>query len=147
MKLLTFLFAISLFFTKVAAQQCRFEKTGGKESATYFEAVDWYKDLDKVSAQVTVKEMGMTDAGYLYVNLDDCWHGGSSTSAAATDTASPRSQRRAESLAAASPSPRPLRHLRQSENRRTPATSIRRGELGQRVAPTERSSPLEGVRR
>lgn len=46
------------------AQQCRFEKTGGKESATYFEAIDWYKNLDKLSAKVLVKEMGMTDAGY-----------------------------------------------------------------------------------
>ena len=64
MKLLTFLFAISLFFTKVAAQQCRFEKSGGKESATYFEAIGWYKNLDKLSAKVLLKEMGVTDAGY-----------------------------------------------------------------------------------
>lgn len=46
------------------AQQCRFERSGGKESATYFEAIEWYKKLDKQSAQVLVKEMGMTDAGY-----------------------------------------------------------------------------------
>ncbi len=46
------------------SQQCRFEKTNGLESATYFEAVAWYKNLDKISPQVLVKEMGMSDAGY-----------------------------------------------------------------------------------
>ena len=46
------------------AQQCRFEKSNGLESATYFEAIDWYKNLDKLSAKVLVKEMGMSDAGY-----------------------------------------------------------------------------------
>ena len=58
---------LSLFISgslQINAQQCRFEKTGGKESATYFEAIDWYKNLDKLSAKVLVKEMGMTDAGY-----------------------------------------------------------------------------------
>ena len=53
----------SLFFS-VDAQQCRFEKTNGLESATYFEAIEWYKNLDKISTKVLVKEMGMTDAGY-----------------------------------------------------------------------------------
>jgi len=45
-------------------QQCRFEKSDGKETATYFEAIAWYKHLDKISNNVLVKEMGMTDAGY-----------------------------------------------------------------------------------
>ena len=54
---------ISLF-SQVNAQQCRFEKSAGKESATYFEAIDWYKDLDKLSTKILVREMGMTDAGY-----------------------------------------------------------------------------------
>ena len=54
---------ISVFFT-AHAQQCRFEKTNGLESATYFETVDWYKNLDKISTKVLVKEMGMSDAGY-----------------------------------------------------------------------------------
>jgi len=52
------------FIYSVDAQQCRFEKTNGMESATYFEAIDWFKKLDKISAKVLVKEMGMTDAGY-----------------------------------------------------------------------------------
>lgn len=46
------------------SQQCRFEKSGGKESATYFEAISWFKQLDQRSNQVLMKEMGSTDAGY-----------------------------------------------------------------------------------
>jgi hypothetical protein len=46
------------------AQQCRFEKSNGRETATYFEAIDWYKQLDKISSKVLVKEIGSTDAGY-----------------------------------------------------------------------------------
>ncbi len=56
-----------IFFTVsayCAAQQCRFELSNGKESATYFEAIQWYKNLDKASANVLVKEIGMSDAGY-----------------------------------------------------------------------------------
>lgn len=61
------LFALSIFlfaFQFTRSQQCRFEKTNGLESATYFEAIDWYKKLDKISTKVLVKEMGMSDAGY-----------------------------------------------------------------------------------
>lgn len=50
--------------TPITAQLCRFEKSNGTETADYFEAVQWYKDLDKKAATVLVKEMGMTDAGY-----------------------------------------------------------------------------------
>lgn len=46
------------------AQQTSFEKTNGRQTATYFEAIDWYKQLDKQSALVHVKTMGNTDAGY-----------------------------------------------------------------------------------
>ena len=46
------------------AQLCRFEKSNGKESATYFEAISWYKNLDKQSPVVLMKEMGLTDAGF-----------------------------------------------------------------------------------
>ncbi|MEO7306061.1 MAG: M14 family metallopeptidase [Ferruginibacter sp.] len=61
------LFILSILlpvFCIADAQQCRFERTNGLESATYFEAIDWYKNLDKNSTKVLVKEMGMTDAGY-----------------------------------------------------------------------------------
>ena len=56
--------AAALVFYKGYSQQCRFEKSSGTQSATYFEAVDWYKNLDRLSPYVLVKEMGMTDAGY-----------------------------------------------------------------------------------
>lgn len=62
-KLILLSLLVPVFYT-VHAQQCRFEKTNGLESATYFEAIDWYKKLDKISTKVLVKEMGMTDAGY-----------------------------------------------------------------------------------
>ena len=64
MKKIFILSFLILLFTKSHAQECRFEKTNGLESATYFEAVDWYKNLDKISTKVWVKEMGMSDAGY-----------------------------------------------------------------------------------
>ncbi|MEP7237224.1 MAG: M14 family metallopeptidase [Ferruginibacter sp.] len=64
MRKLLVTFIIFLVFKTTNAQQCRFEKTNGLESATYFEAIDWYKNLDKTSAKVLVKEMGMSDAGY-----------------------------------------------------------------------------------
>lgn len=62
------LFFATAILTSIAthsfAQQCRFEKSNGTETATYFEAIDWYKQLDKASTKVMVKEMNMTDAGY-----------------------------------------------------------------------------------
>ena len=64
MKKLIIFFIFTSLCSQTNAQQCRFEKSAGKESATYFEAIAWYKSLDKVSAKVLVKEMGMTDAGY-----------------------------------------------------------------------------------
>ena len=65
MKFIISLTVILLFgFAAANAQQCRFELSGGKESATYFEAIEWYKNLDKRSPLVKVMEMGSTDAGY-----------------------------------------------------------------------------------
>ena len=49
-KLITLSLFIS-FFSQINAQQCPFEKSNGTESATYFEAIEWYKDLDKASTQ------------------------------------------------------------------------------------------------
>ena len=77
---------VSLFvFVNVAtkAQQSRFEKSNGKETATYFEAIQWYKDLSKISTEISIKEMGATDAGYplhlIMISADkkfnpDKWH-------------------------------------------------------------------------
>ena len=66
MKFFALIFSTTLFFSFpiLTAQQCRFEKSGGKESATYFEAIEWYKNLDKKSGMVMVKQMGATDAGF-----------------------------------------------------------------------------------
>ena len=62
-KLISLSLLISVFYS-TDAQRCRFEKTNGLKSATYFEAIDWYKNLDKSSNKLLVKEMGMSDAGY-----------------------------------------------------------------------------------
>ena len=43
-----------------------FEKSGGKQTATYAECIAFYQQLDKMSTKVTIKEMGMSDAGYPY---------------------------------------------------------------------------------
>ena len=51
-------------FKNSPAQQSRFEKSGGKETATYFEIINWYQQLAKKSKLILVKEMGSTDAGY-----------------------------------------------------------------------------------
>jgi hypothetical protein len=43
-----------------------FERSGGKETATYSECIDFYKQLDKLSQQMSVRPMGISDAGYPY---------------------------------------------------------------------------------
>jgi hypothetical protein len=48
------------------APQTPFEKSGGKQTATYAECIAFYEQLDKASHTLTVKEMGLTDAGYPY---------------------------------------------------------------------------------
>ena len=45
------------------AQMISFEKSDGKESADYFEAINWYKSLSKKSSEIKIIEMGTTDAG------------------------------------------------------------------------------------
>jgi hypothetical protein len=59
-----YLAAIILLAQTATAQTCRFEKSNGLETATYFEAIDWYRGLAKQSPLVQVKTMGPTDAGY-----------------------------------------------------------------------------------
>ena len=61
-KVLLFLFLFA--GNQIKAQLTPFEKSDGIESATYFETVEWYKQLDKKSEIITMKEMGATDAGY-----------------------------------------------------------------------------------
>lgn len=60
-----FLIGLLVFYVQNAsAQLSPFEKSEGKETATYSEAISWYKHLDKSSVKVNMREMGMTDAGY-----------------------------------------------------------------------------------
>ncbi len=63
MKFISIIF-ISFLSTASFAQLTRFEKSDGKESATYFETIDYYRQLDKSYPQILLKEMGSTDAGY-----------------------------------------------------------------------------------
>ena len=41
-----------------------FEKSRGTQTPTYFEIIDWWKELDQKSDYVKMLTMGMTDAGY-----------------------------------------------------------------------------------
>jgi hypothetical protein len=43
-----------------------FEKSGGRETATYFECIDFYKQFDKTSSKISIKKTGLSDAGYPY---------------------------------------------------------------------------------
>ena len=42
----------------------RFETSGGRETPTYFEIIDWWQRLDQRSGKIKMLTMGMTDAGY-----------------------------------------------------------------------------------
>jgi hypothetical protein len=45
-------------------QQTPFEKSAGRQTATYRECIDYYKELDKSSSRILIREMGKSDAGY-----------------------------------------------------------------------------------
>ena len=51
--LIPFIFSTSSFF----------EKSNGKETDTYLQAIEFYKNLGKVSSKILLKEMKITDAG------------------------------------------------------------------------------------
>lgn len=42
----------------------KFEQSKGTQTPTYFEIVEWWKKLDRISGKVKLLTMGMTDAGY-----------------------------------------------------------------------------------
>lgn len=44
--------------------ETRFEKTNGKETANYFQIIDYYRQLDQAFPNMKLMEMGTTDAGY-----------------------------------------------------------------------------------
>ncbi|MBV8255630.1 MAG: M14 family metallopeptidase [Chitinophaga sp.] len=56
----------TLIFLSSSAQQLltRYEKTNGKETATYQEVISFYQQLSKQYPQVKMMEMGPTDAGF-----------------------------------------------------------------------------------
>lgn len=61
-----------LFVMTSSAQQTLFEKSGGTKTPTYFEVIDFYKNLASRSSKIKIVEKGMTDAGYpLHVILLD----------------------------------------------------------------------------
>jgi len=59
---LSLLLSIAALATK--SQITVFEKSNQRETATYFETIEFYKKLDQISSKVAIKTMGPTDAGY-----------------------------------------------------------------------------------
>lgn len=55
------LFTINSFAQNIPT---RFESSGGTETPEYHEIIAWWKDLEKISPVIKVKEMGPTDSGY-----------------------------------------------------------------------------------
>ena len=51
------------FFGQGQSLQTPFEKSAGMQTATYAECIAFYRQLDALSPQVSIKEMGMSDAG------------------------------------------------------------------------------------
>src|SRR5690606_38107971 len=62
--LLLFSLIILMNINMATAQQTIFEQTDGKETATYFQVIDFYTSLAKSSDIIKMETMGMTDAGY-----------------------------------------------------------------------------------
>ena len=58
------LFPLILLSTMADSQQTVFEKSNGKQTATYFEAVKFYKELAQHSSLIKFETKGPTDAGY-----------------------------------------------------------------------------------
>ncbi|HEX4849273.1 MAG TPA: M14 family zinc carboxypeptidase, partial [Puia sp.] len=60
--------ALVLFVASVSGQKLStpFEKSSGRETATYSECIHFYKQLDQYSPEISIKTMGMSDAGYPY---------------------------------------------------------------------------------
>jgi len=55
---------ISSIISNAQKTTTRFERSGGTQTPTYFEAIDWWKKLDAISGKVKMLTKGMTDAGY-----------------------------------------------------------------------------------
>ena len=57
---------VAPLFARAQNLQTPFETSNGKQTATYKECIAFYQQLDKLSPLVSIKEMGMSDAGYPY---------------------------------------------------------------------------------
>ncbi|MBC7722653.1 MAG: M14 family metallopeptidase [Pedobacter sp.] len=59
-------FLITIFTLSVYGQKyiTAFQKSNGLETTTYFNCIDFYKNLSKQSANIKIKAFGNTDAGY-----------------------------------------------------------------------------------
>jgi hypothetical protein len=65
-KILPLLLLVAPLFGRAQNPQTPFETSNGKQTATYAECIAFYQQLDKLSPLVTIREMGMSDAGYPY---------------------------------------------------------------------------------
>ncbi|GAA5040969.1 hypothetical protein GCM10011506_41980 [Marivirga lumbricoides] len=65
MKFFNFSICLLFCFSSIQAQKLLtpFEKSGGKETATYQEGISYYQDLDKAFPVIKMLEMGSTDSG------------------------------------------------------------------------------------
>lgn len=59
---LLIIFCVSII--KAQNMRIRYETTKGKETSTYAETIDFWKELDKISPKIKMEERGMTDAGF-----------------------------------------------------------------------------------
>src|ERR1700727_742412 len=62
-RLLPLLFPL---FAVAQAPQTPFERSGRTQTATYSECIAFYQQLDKLSPALSIRETGMSDAGYPY---------------------------------------------------------------------------------
>lgn len=58
------LFSVSPLTNVNAQPQTIYEKSAGKKTATYYEIISFYQQLDKLSPKLLLKTMGPTDAGF-----------------------------------------------------------------------------------
>ena len=63
-KILTFIFLFTAVHLLAQNHLTVFEKSNGKESATYAACIQYYQQLTQVSGNIVMKTMGATDAGY-----------------------------------------------------------------------------------
>lgn len=62
-----FLYLIPLLISlRSFSQTTPFERSEGKQTATYAECIAFYQQLDKLSPDLSIRVMGMSDAGYPY---------------------------------------------------------------------------------